>query len=326
MNEPMAPTLSKVRVVIVNFRTPDLTQDCIRSLAGEIEALPGLRISVVDNASGDGSREQLRDFVAARGLVGRVEVIARGENMGFAAGNNAAFLRALEESEPPDYFLLLNPDTIARDGAVRELLAFMERTPGAGIAGSRLEDPDGTPQRSAFRFPSLLGELESSVRLGLLTRCLETWVVAPPVPETVVQADWVAGASLLVRREVLEAVGLMDEGYFLYYEETDFCLAARRAGWTCHYVPSSRVVHLRGRASGVTRPGARERRPRYWFESRRRYFVKNHGKLYAACADLLWIAGLVSWRLRSFFQGRADAEPRHLLRDFIQHSVLLRGA
>jgi len=252
-------------------------------------------------------------------------VLPLDSNGGFASGNNAAIRPALEASDPPspDYVLLLNPDTIVRPGAVSALLEFMASHPEAGIAGSRLEDPDGTQQHSRYRFYSLWSELESALRIGLVTRLLRDRIVAPPLVDTAHPIDWVAGASMIVRRAVFEDIGLLDPGYFLYFEETDFCLRARRAGWTCWYVPRSRVVHLVGRSTGVT--STREpprRRPRYWFESRRRYFVKGHGRLYALVVDGAWLLGHSLWRARRIVQGKPDTDPPHLLWDFLRFSRL----
>lgn len=312
-------------VVILNYRTPDLTIDCLHSLAGEIPSLPGTRVVVSDNGSGDGSVEKISTAINTQGWSNWVSLMPLERNGGYAFGNNAVIRPALESTEPPTYFLLLNPDTIVRPGALKALVDFMDQHPQAGIAGSRLEYPDGTPQCSAFRFHTLLSELDAGLRLGVVSNLLAQWVVAPPIPETVCQTDWVAGASMIVRRELFEQVGLLDEKYFMYYEEMDFCLQAKRAGWTCWYVPSSRVIHLVGQSSGVTdtkRPP--KRRPQYWFDSRRRYFVKNHGWLYAALADTLWIFGFSLWRLRRLIQGKPDPDPPQLLGDFLRHSLLLK--
>jgi GT2 family glycosyltransferase len=136
--------------------------------------------------------------------------------------------------------------------------------------------------------------------------------------------DWLPGASLLIRREVFETIELMDEGYFLYYEETDFCLQAARYGWECWYVPSSHVMHLAGQSTGVTTPTDQPKRlPQYWFNSRRRYFVKNHGRLYAAIADTVWFLGFVSWRGRRLIQRKPDTDPPCLLQDFVRNSAVL---
>jgi N-acetylglucosaminyl-diphospho-decaprenol L-rhamnosyltransferase len=143
------------------------------------------------------------------------------------------------------------------------------------------------------------------------------------VPERACRVDWVAGASLMVRREVFDAIGPLDEGYFMYFEEVAFCLKAARAGWPCWYVPTSRIVHLVGQSSGVTRAGdERKRLPPYWFEARRRYFLSNYGRARTLAADLLYTAGYSASQLRRLI-GRKPAEgPRHLFRDFIRHNFL----
>ena len=130
---------------------------------------------------------------------------------------------------------------------------------------------------------------------------------------------------MFVRREAYDSIGLMDEGFFLYFEETDFCLRAQRAGWECWYVPESRVHHIRGQSTGVTEIGSQRRLPSYWFDSRRRYFIKSHGLAYAVLADLLWIASLSLWRLRRLLQGKPDTDPRHLLIDAITQSTFIKG-
>ncbi|QDV38973.1 glycosyltransferase family 2 protein [Tautonia plasticadhaerens] len=313
-------------VVVVNYKSAGLAVDCLESLGPELEQVPGSRASLVENDSGEG--DLLAREVEGRGWGGWVSLERADRNGGFAAGNNRAIVPALASADPPRYVLLLNPDTVVRPGAVRELLAFMDARPDVGIAGSRLEFPDGRAQRSAFRFPSALGELEGGLRLGPATRLLSKWVVAPPVPEGLdpVPTDWVAGASMIVRREVFEAVGPMDEAYFMYFEEVDFCRRAAKLGWPCWYVPRSRVVHLVGQSSGVTdRARARRRRPGYWFESRRRYFRSHHGRAATAVADLLWVVGYCSYRLRRRLAGAPDSDPEHLLRDFVRHSLLPTG-
>jgi N-acetylglucosaminyl-diphospho-decaprenol L-rhamnosyltransferase len=312
-------------VVIVNYRTPDLTIDCLRSLVHEVESLPGTRVVVSDNASGDGSVEKISTAIATEGWGDWVSLMPLERNGGYAFGNNAVIRPALESADPPTYFLLLNPDTIVRPGALKILVDFMNQHPQVGIAGSRLEDPDGTPQCSAFRFQTFLSELDSGLRLGLVSNLLTKWVVAPPISEEVCQTDWVSGASMIVRSDLFEEVGLLDEEYFMYFEEMDFCLQAKKSGWTCWYVPQSRVVHLVGQSSGVNNPKLTpKRRPQYWFDSRRRYFVKNYGWLYAGLADTLWIFGFALWRVRRVIQGKPDSDPPQLLGDFIRNSLFLK--
>jgi N-acetylglucosaminyl-diphospho-decaprenol L-rhamnosyltransferase len=321
----LAPLTTSLLVVIVNYRTPNLTIDCLRSLVDEVVALPGVQVVVTDNASGDDSIAQINAAITAEGWNGWVTFMPLDCNGGFAYGNNAAICPALAAAQPPDYVLLLNPDTVVHPGAIRTLLDFMHQHPEAGIAGSRLEDPDGTPQRSAFRFHSFLSELDGSFRIGLVSKLLDRWIVAPPVSDTPCETDWVAGASMMIRRQVFESAGLLDEGYFMYYEEMDFCLQSRRSGWTCWYVPESRVIHLVGQSSGVTNMKQPKRLPQYVFDSRRRYFLKNHGWLYTALTDACWAVGFSLWKVRQTLQGKQNFDPPQLLKDFMGNSVFMRG-
>lgn len=315
----------RLLVVIVNYRSASLCIDCLRSLAPEVARTPGSRVVVTDAPAGDDSVARIGSAIEQNGWADWCRLVPLEKNGGFAYGNNAAVRPALAGDDPPQYVLLLNPDTVVRPGAIGALLDFMDANPKAGIAGSRLEHPDGTPQRSAFRFHTVLSELEAGLRLGPVSKVLRNRVVAPPVPQgdVPVPTDWVAGASMIVRREVFGAIGLLDEAYFMYFEEVDFCLRAARAGWPCWYVPASRVVHLVGQSSGVTDvKQANKRRPKYWFESRRRYFLRNHGVVKTAVADLLWMAAFASFRVRRLVQRKPDTDPANLLGDFAKNSVL----
>jgi N-acetylglucosaminyl-diphospho-decaprenol L-rhamnosyltransferase len=311
-------------VTIVNYQTPQLTIACLSSLATEIQSLPGTHVVVVDNASGDRSVEQIEEAIRREGWNHWVSLMVSEINGGFAWGNNLAIRPALTSPHHPTYFLLLNPDTIVNPGAIKLLVDFMDRHPHIGIAGSRLEDPDGTPQVSAFRFPSWLSELDAGLRLGIVSKLLSKWIVAPPVSDIACQTDWVAGASMVVRREVFEQADLMDEGYFMYFEELDFCLQAKKLGWDCWYVPESRVVHLVGQSSGITNTAIPNRLPSYWFDSRRRYFLKNYGWFYAILTDSLWLLGFVLWRGRMILQCRQAQFTPYLLRDFFFNSSLVK--
>jgi Glycosyltransferase like family 2 len=140
----------------------------------------------------------------------------------------------------------------------------------------------------------------------------------------IVITDWVSGTSIIVRLGVLQDIGLLDEGYYTYLDDIDFCYNARRAGWPTWYVAQSRVIHLKGQSTSVTNKNL-QRRPSYLFEARRRYFLKSHGPVYAALADAARIIGLALWRMRTVLTGRQDSAPPYILSDSIKHSVFLTG-
>lgn len=313
----------RVQVVIVNYRSADLTLGALASLAPERARHPDLRVTVVENDSRDGSLERLQQALASGPLSDWVRLVGMPSNRGFAHGVNAGVLPALSGPNPPDAFLLLNPDTIVRPGALDALAEFLDQHPAAGIAGSRLEDEDGTQQHSSFRFPGFWSELDSGLRVGLVTRLLHRHVISEPLSEVAHRTAWVAGASALVRREVFERIGPMDDGFFLYYEETDFMRRAAAAGFECWYVPSSRVVHLVGRSTGVTTRGARPgRRPAYWFDSRRRYFRKHHGLAGALALDAVFFCCYTTWCLRNLVARKPTIDPPCFWRDFAAHQFL----
>jgi GT2 family glycosyltransferase len=306
-------------IVIVNYRSADLVIDCLRSLAPQVAGRVDRRAVIVEGGSGDDSAQRISDAISNEGFSAWASLTVADRNGGFAYGNNLGIAPALRSDNPPQYIWLLNPDTIARPGAADALLAFMEAHPEAGIAGSRLENPDGSPQRSAFRFPGVLSQLENGLRLGIVSRLLSHRIVAPEPPTQTQQTDWVSGASFMIRRRVLEQIGLLDDRYFMYFEELDFCRRAAKAGWSCWYVPQSRIVHLVGQSSGIT--DRRRRMPAYWFDSRRRYYIKNHGRAYALAADLAWAGGYTLWRMRRVLQRKPDTDPPHLLRDFLRSVI-----
>lgn len=321
-NRSQSEELRCVHVVVVNYRSAELTADLLKSLSSETSrGGPGTQITVVDGASGDNSTEFLHRVIAENGWSGWCQLKELTINGGFAFANNAVLRPTLELPDPPDYLLLLNPDTIVRPNALNALAEFMQAHTKVGICGSRLEDLDGTTQLAARRFPGVLSELESTLRLGFITRLLRHWTTTEPESDLPHATDWLPGASLMIRREVLEEIGLLDESYFMYYEEVDFCLRAKRAGWQVWYVPDSRVVHLVGQSSGVTSAGPRKRLPQYWYDSRKRYFEKNHGRLKRLMADLAFILGFSTWRLRRWIQQKPDLDPPRMLSDFIWHSL-----
>lgn len=309
-------------IVIVNYRTAELAIQCLRSLRPEVHRLSDVKVVIADNRSEDGSVHRIQQVIADETMGSWVQLVALKSNRGFAFGNNCVIREPLQSSDPPNYVLMLNPDTIVQTDAIINLVRFMDLHPEVGIAGSRLENSDGTLQRSAFRFHSIASQFDHGLRLGLVTRLLIHHITAPPPRHEAHETDWVSGASMIVRKEVFDEVGLLDDGYFMYFEEVDFCLSARRSGFSCWHVPQSRIIHLAGKSS----PGnGQSARLDYWFKSRQRYFVKNHGWVYASLADAAFIVSYALRRIRRMIQRKSDPDPRYFLREFVRCSVFVRG-
>ena len=320
-------TAPRIVIAIVNYCTAELTIDCLRSLAPELEGNVAARVIVADNASPDGSGHVIAKAIIDNGWTAWAAVSLQPRNGGFAYGNNVVVEPHLHIDNPPDYFWLLNSDTVVHPGALTNLVAFLDAHPHVGIAGSRLENPDGSQQNSAFRFHSIGGELEGAAQFRPVTWALGNTAIAPPDQTKTAPYDWVSGASMMIRHRVFMDIGLMNEGYFLYYEETDFCLKARRAGWSCWFVNDSRVIHLVGASSGLNaQTNARKRRSQYWFDSRRTYFIDNHGRAYAIAADLALALGIAVRLLKSAVTRREPNTPKHFLYDLLRNTSLWNGA
>lgn len=225
-------------IIVVSYNTRDLLRRCLQSLA-DYPCACQAEIVVVDNASSDGSAEMVREEFPD------VQLLASDRNLGYAAANNLVLtgLRAR-------YALVLNSDIEVRPGALDALLDFMKATPDAGMAGAKLVLPDGTVQ-STWTHGFTLGEF---IRQQLYLDRLRTRANGqlPAVSEPV-EVPHLHGACLLVRREALQQVGLLDEGYFMYCEDSDWCLRFRRAGWRLFYVPAAEMLHHHGASSRQAR-------------------------------------------------------------------------
>lgn len=304
-----------VLTVLLNYRTADMTLKALEVAVRETAGIAGT-ITVVDNDSRDGSYEKIRDTVAARGW-DRVRVVASGRNGGFGAGNNVAMRLGLPDGSKPDFVYLLNSDAFPEPGSIQILLNALLANPKLGFAGGHTFGQDGAFHNTAFRFPSIQSEFESAAATGFISRLLRRHIVAIPEPTTSMDVDWLAGASLMIRRQVLDDIGLFDERYFLYFEETDLCLRARRAGWGARYVKDSRIMHIGSVSTGMK---TWKRMPGYWFDSRLWYFTKNHGPVYAGVATLAYVAGSMIQLLRRAL-GSRRAGPEHFLRDLVSHAL-----
>ncbi len=231
------PTVS---VVIVNWNTREILRDCLRTVYEQTKEVE-FEVIVVDNASADGSADMVRTAFP------RALLLANSTNRGFAAANNQGL-----EVAKGRYVLLLNSDTLVLDGAIDKMVRFAEAHPEAAATACQVLNPDRTVQSTCFRFPSALNLLLAALYLNKLFprnrfcgRERMTWwdgQDARPV-------DVVAGCFMLVRREAIEQVGVLDESYFMYGEEADWCYRFWKAGWRVLYTPTAQIVHLGGVSS-----------------------------------------------------------------------------
>lgn len=255
-------------MVVISFNTRELLRDCLQSVFAQV---PGeLEVVVVDNASADGSPALVRaDFPSVR-------LIANSENVGYAAAINQS-LQGLG-TQP---VLILNSDIVIEPGAVQALQEYLDAHPQAGMVAPQLILPDGSVQPTWRRGFSLRAFAAQQLLLDKLSRG------ASQPPPTTVGVEHLDGAALLVRGEALQAVGLMDEGYWMYCEDSDWCLRFRQAGWELHYVPAARMLHHHGASSRKTRG---EMIASYNLAAAR-YFRLHHGPLEGLMARWLGVLG-----------------------------------
>lgn len=303
------PPPERVTAVVVNYRTPQLTLDSLASLARVRSEAPTLNAVVVDNCSGDHSVEQIRDGLASLGA-DWIEVVEAPVNGGFSRGNNFGIQHALKRGWDPDAIWLLNSDTLVCEGSLAGLCRALAIDEQVGLASPRLEGADGSPQQSCFRDFRFSSQLVRAAATSVVSRLFPNGVVALPVLEERKFVEWTSFASVLIHRTVIDAVGGLDEQYFMYFEDADFCREARSHGFRILHEPAARTIHLVGKSSDAMESAKAKRRlPRYWFESRNRYYAKWYGGYRGVvAANLAWHLGRCVSGLREVLEWK----PTHL--------------
>ncbi|HTU57707.1 MAG TPA: glycosyltransferase family 2 protein [Polyangiales bacterium] len=302
--------------VILNYKTADMTLGAATALARALEHVPDSRFAIVDNDSQDGSYEKLKSAVAKSPFRDRCTVLASGHNGGFGSGNNFAIRQNLHSDNPAEYYLLLNSDAVPSEMAIKRMYDFMTSHPDAGICGAYVHGPDGEPHHTAFRFPTAFSELEEQAQTGPISKLVSEHVVALEIPDHTTEVPWTAAVCMMLRRETVQKIGLFDETFFLYYEETDLCRRARQAGYKVYYVREADVSHIGSVSTGMKRFD--KPMPLYWFEARKHYFRKHHGDSYSMLADVMWLAGRSVCALRRVIDRRVEERRPHFTRDFIK--------
>lgn len=286
------PVHMRLLVVITSYRARDLTLACLHSLAGEAAANPGMKVGVCDNGNEDDTADFLNRAIVDNGWQDWAYIKKAAPNRGFSGGSNVILRDALASGPAYDYFMLLNADTVVRPGAIGKLLETADARPEIGIVGPRIEGADGDAQVSCFRYISPVSELIRAAGTGLVTKLLKSWDVPVQPSENPVTPQWTSFCCALIRKEVIKQIGVLDEGYFLYFDDVDYCRSARNARWGVLHQPEAVVVHYEGKSNPVVENTAGKKRlPAYWYRSRSWYFRKFYGRLGLLAANLLWYAG-----------------------------------
>ncbi len=255
-------------IVIINYRTPRITIDCLQSLSGQIGDVPGTHVVLVDNASGDDSVAQITGAISANNWSSWITFIASPKNAGFAGGNNVGIKMIATHFPNTRQVLLLNSDTIAQPGVLARCVNIMEADRGIGVMSCMLLNRDGSVQNTARRLPQPLRLAAYSFGLPWLLPRFFNWAdLDDPRWDRKTESrdvDWVGGAFMLIRREVIDRIGGLDERFFFYGEDAAYCRHVWKAGWRVRYDPSSAVIHLGGASSDPTRVASRARNAMMW--------------------------------------------------------------
>lgn len=263
-------------IIIVNWNTRDYTAKCLRCVESTVKKI-SYETFVVDNNSSDGSQDMVRrDFPT-------VKLVANTENVGFARANNQAMKLAQGR-----YVLLLNSDAFVKENTLDHMVQFMDEHPDAGMAGCKLLYEDGSLQPSCFTFPTLLTELYIALGLNTLfpkskifgQYAMTDWDFNDTRP-----VDVIMGAFMLVRAELIPKIGMMDEAFFMYSEEVDWCYRFQQAEWKVYFCPDVETVHLWGGSSKVVKVETLQR----LYRARVQFFRKHYGQLSAFLFKLIII-------------------------------------
>ncbi len=253
-------TKARLSFILVNWNTKGHILEALRSIVDTVHDYRH-EIFVVDNGSTDGSPEAIRKTFP------RARLIRNEENLGFARAVNQALTQARGS-----YCMLVNSDARLTEGAIKTLATFMEENPDVGIAGGQLMNEDGSRQNSIAPFPSLATELLNKRLLRILfPRQYPGKERDYPAP---LDVDSLVGACIIVRCQAIDEVGMLDEGYFFFMEETDWCLRLKKQGWRISFVPQARILHLQGASASLAKAEARIE----YYRSRYRFFTKWHGR------------------------------------------------
>lgn len=312
----------RVAVITVNYGTPEMSIAAVESVLARTHGGHEVEVHLVDNASPGGDAAQFADAHAARGWGDRVTLWLEDTNHGFGRGNNVVLNALAARETPPDYVFLLNPDAQLENEAIQILVDTLEAHPQAGAVGAGIQQPpENNLVVACFRYPSALGEFERVLGFGPVSRLLPNQGLPPDTPPGPV--DWVAGCSVMFRFKALQETGFFDPGFFLYFEEVDLMRRLDRHGWETRYQPEAVVIHDAGSSTQVQSHAVdRRRRPPFVYRSWRRYFTKNHGRVYTFLAAMGMMLGAGAGRALAILRRRPSTrQPLYFFSDQYRYVV-----
>jgi len=269
----------KLSIIIVNYNVKEFLRNCINSICASLTT-KGYEIIVIDNNSSDNSVEMLKNEFP------QVKLIENKENRGFAAANNQGI--SISKGR---YILLLNPDTIVLPNALDTMMAFLDSHPKVGALGCRILNPDGTLQSSCRNFPSLLMIFFENIALYKLfskSRVISKYYLRYWDHNKNRAVDWVLGACLMVRREVIDMVGLLDENFFMYGEDADWCKRINKQGWEVFFIPEAQIIHYGSQSSKLQQV----QNLIELHKSRQLFFKKHYGRITASLGRIIYGLGV----------------------------------
>ncbi len=315
----MSITQAKVAIITVTYNCSDFIEDYLTAITPFIASAPH-QLIIVDNNSEDETRKIINNYIEKHQLSDDISLINTEKNLGFGKGCNAGY-KAAKPLEPT-HLWFLNPDTQVFKDSGTQLLNLLSSRPDIDFAGSTLVNKEMQSRAGAFRFPTLINTILSTIKLGILDRLFKQFTTAITIEETPYRADWLTGASFMVRTSAFEELNGFDPYYFLYFEEVDLFYRAQKAGHSVWACPDSKVFHISGASTGINNgKKSIKRQPSYWFESRCYFYTNNYGSAYFLATDLLLITCQLIWKLRCKIEKKEDKTPPYFIRDIISHSI-----
>lgn len=302
-----------ISIVTVTYNAESFIDRYAESVCKLLQTHRNINLAVVDNASSDKTLEKLQTHIKEAGIESQATLVASAVNLGFGKACNLGAQKSQQWN--PSFYWFLNPDTVIDTSAAEELIRCFKENSNADFVGSALKNEQGEKRSAAFRFPKILTVFLSNARVGLLDKVFPQHVNTIPLQQFPFYTDWVSGASFMVKQEVFAQLKGFDPFYFLYFEEVDLFLRAKRAGYQTLFCPSSVIFHESGASTGINKKNSQEIKPRpdYWFESRRYFYLQRFGRMYFLAIDSAFLLGQAIFRVKTLITGETTNEPPKLI-------------